>query len=80
MQEGNWCYGLQEKLEEDSPKKRKGQVVEVHMELLGDSQRYRVPGVVEVQSSLEFHRVHERLGKVLRSRSSKTHEIDCGTK
>ena len=76
--EGNLCCGLQGQLEEDSPKQRRG-LVEVHMALLVDNWCYRAPGV-EARSNLDFRRVHERLQRVLRLRSNKSHQIDCEAK
>ena len=42
------------------------------MALLVDNWCYRIPGMVEAESSLDYRKVHERLQRVLRLRSNKT--------
>ena len=78
QKEGNWCYGLQGHREEDSPKQRNDLVV--NMALLVDSWCYRVPDVAGAQSSLGFHKVHERFRRALRPQSNENNEIDYGTR
>jgi hypothetical protein len=76
QEEGNWWCGLQGEWEEDSPKRRKDRVGGAHTVLLVNSWCCRVLEV-EARSNFDFHKVHERLQRVLRMRSNKNHEIDC---
>jgi hypothetical protein len=70
QKKGNYySRGLQRRLKEDNSKKTKGWVAEAHRVLPVDSWRYRIHGVVEAGSSLDFRKVHERLQRVLRPRS-----------